>query len=399
LNLIHNKPEFRSRPPATRGVTLTELLVVISIIVLVTAMLVPMLAPVLRGQKIREATRQVNVFFSGAQARAVELGRPVGVWIERAEHGNGLTPRQFTAYKLYQAEQPPAYSGDIYDARVNLAPISPSNPNDWNAVYQPGCCSMLGPMVPNGEEMKYRVRFGGRGPTYEILRIDDTMGFTFRVAPNQFVRDVPNNAIEIPALKFRSSGNTVQYSAYANGVPFEIIGPPIKSATAALELPRNTGLDLSLSGYQWSNHQSLTRFREYLDYDILVMFDPRGGVSHVQYLPHEGIAPVPPVEQPLGMISLLLARDDKIGRDRQGNPNVPPNNYVTSALGEGSIGDPDSMWLWVDTRTGRIQSSPNVDPFGAFSSSQTLPVGTDIRNDWLPQAQTLIRSAIDQGGR
>ncbi len=378
--------------------TLTELLVVISIIVLVTAMLVPMLAPVLRGQKIREATRQVNLFFSGAQARAVELGRPVGVWIERAEHGNGLTPRQFTAYKLYRAEQPPSYTGDIYDARVNLAPATTGmTPVNWRAVYQPSCCSMLQPMIPPTEVNKYRVRFGGRGPTYPLTSVANDH-FTFSIDDPRLIVAVDTMTFEVPSLKFRISMGSVQYSAYANGVPFEIIGPPMKTATSVLELPRNTGLDLSLSGYQAMSHQSLTRFREITDYDIVVMFDPRGGVTRVQYLPHEGAGVVPPAEQPLGMISLLLARDDKIGRDRQGNPNIATSNYVVSALGEGTIGDPESMWLWVDTRTGRIQSSPNVDPFTG-TTIQTLPPNTDIRNDWLVQAQTLIRTAIDQGGR
>ena len=71
---------------ARRGLTLTELLVVVSIMVIVAGALVPMVQPLLKGRNPREAARQLNVMIAGAQARAMATGRSVGIWLERAAH-------------------------------------------------------------------------------------------------------------------------------------------------------------------------------------------------------------------------------------------------------------------------------------------------------------------------
>ena len=63
--------------------TLVELLVVIAIIVTVSAIVVPLLTPVLDSRRIRESARIVSTQFASAQSEAMAKGRPVGVWIER----------------------------------------------------------------------------------------------------------------------------------------------------------------------------------------------------------------------------------------------------------------------------------------------------------------------------
>ena len=59
---------------ASRGVTLVELLVVISIMTIIFAILVPRLRAVNEDRNIREAARVVSSAFSRASSRAINDG-------------------------------------------------------------------------------------------------------------------------------------------------------------------------------------------------------------------------------------------------------------------------------------------------------------------------------------
>ena len=189
--------------------TLTELLVVVAIVVILASIFLPMVRRNLRGQKVREATRQLNVFVTGAQARAIELGRPAGIWIERAAHEPTDPPeRWYAAYTLYPAEQPDPYRGDIFDARVVIRKTTPANDPQWFAYYTdpappPGvvplspCCSSVWPalqasMAQNTLDPEFRmtpvvrpgdmIRFSGAGEFYLITAVDQQR-FTFIAPP------------------------------------------------------------------------------------------------------------------------------------------------------------------------------------------------------------------------
>src|SRR5688572_15071580 len=96
------------------GMTLVELLVVVAIIVLLVAVAVPAVAPAIRENRLREASRQVNVLIARAKARAGENGRRVALWLERSAPGSNAV------MDIYLAESPPEYNGDLQGAGVLL---------------------------------------------------------------------------------------------------------------------------------------------------------------------------------------------------------------------------------------------------------------------------------------
>lgn len=103
---------------ARRGVTLIELLVVVMIMLMITAIAIPVLAPSMKNRDIREAARMVDVFVNGAKTRALQSGHPYGVMIERMPgQPNG-------AVTLSYCEQPDPYTGD-YAASVSLPGMPP----------------------------------------------------------------------------------------------------------------------------------------------------------------------------------------------------------------------------------------------------------------------------------
>ena len=102
-----------------RGLTLVELLMVISIMVILMAVAIPRIRPAFQDRNIREASRQVNAFFSAAQARAAGTGRPVGVWMER--RADTLDGGRVHSVQLFMAEVPPSFTGAIWNERVQVA--------------------------------------------------------------------------------------------------------------------------------------------------------------------------------------------------------------------------------------------------------------------------------------
>ena len=107
-----------------QGLTLLELLVVILIMLMLTGLAIPVLAPALANRRQREAARAVNAYIGAARERAVALGRPVGVKLERFPG----QPDMCTT--LSYVEVPPPYAGDTFDARlaVVIGSVTPYTP-------------------------------------------------------------------------------------------------------------------------------------------------------------------------------------------------------------------------------------------------------------------------------
>lgn len=124
-----------------RGTTLLELLVVVLIILSITALTIPVVAPAVQGRRTREAARMFATFLNAARNRAIETGRPAGVWLER------MPAYPEVVSNIFMAEVPPPYSGDFADSQVAAFVVNRSgqsqavrgfsNPTDqdwWNIV-------------------------------------------------------------------------------------------------------------------------------------------------------------------------------------------------------------------------------------------------------------------------
>lgn len=97
-----------------RGVTLIELLVVILVMLLITAVTVPAISPALRGRKIREGARVLEVFLNSARNRAVADGKTVGVMLMP----DPQEPSQCTSLSL--VEQPDPWTGDFQASQIAI---------------------------------------------------------------------------------------------------------------------------------------------------------------------------------------------------------------------------------------------------------------------------------------
>ena len=103
------------------GLTLVELLVVIVILTTLVTTAIPVIAPGGDDRKIREASRQINAFFAGAQSRAVQTGRPYGVALKPLSLATGSAEDNGVVVELSYVEVPPPYAGPDSLSRARIA--------------------------------------------------------------------------------------------------------------------------------------------------------------------------------------------------------------------------------------------------------------------------------------
>lgn len=301
-----------------RGVTLVELLIVVSIITILAAIALPAMQTGMESRRIREAARAVHVFLGSAQVRALETGRSVGVLIERSEveHEAGVL--------LRQVEVPPPYAGDLDGAAVRVWRTGPASPI-LQAQFQNSAVSN-GLIKPGN-----RIQLNYQGPYYviqspagpgEVQLVDGY--FDFNSVPDS----EPDGYLDW-TLTLVVEGNPANLpwptAAPSAGVPFQIIRNPMPSSVAPLGLPRAMVVDLGDSG--------IDGMMLGVGIDPMIMFSPDGQVERVYASNLNG-----PVSLP---IFLMIGRRDRVGALL---PEDGLQNYQ----------DAGNLWLGLNPQTGRI---------------------------------------------
>lgn len=297
------------------GITLAELLIVVAIILIFAAVAIPMLKVGLEDRKVREASRMLNGFFAGAQARAAESGLPSGVWIERASVANSnITGRIST--QVFAANTPPPYGGDFATARTIV------NAGTRTASFDAQSAG-LSILVQNGDVRSGDlIRFNHVGPYYTIT------------------------AVSPAPLQIQFTHSTAPSPAGGGRIPYQIVRSPRKSKIDSLDLPDTAVIDLNWSGLGAGGVQ----FRQTSEADttpVIIMFGASGRVDRV-YL--QGV-PLPPTGRPNSSIHLLIGRDDQLQGDATVVDVQRDNLYDGSAL-----------WVSAGHKTGSITTADNAIP-------------------------------------
>jgi len=334
-------------PRAVRGgVTLVELLVVVTIAVILVASAVPLMKPALRDSQLREAARQINVYFALAKARGIQHGRGAGVMIQRADPGSNA------AFEMFMAETPPPYAGDVIGAVATLEDNWPKDPTTGNsipdgnyesAVFTDSNSFNLSFLVQVGD----LIQFNYQGAWYEITLVSTA------------VRNVGGTPTTVPLIEFApKSAGANAYPGLSASVPYKVARRPRKSSGAPLQFNGGVVIDLEYSGIGASGQQ----FDAALTNDttasppvlnnlpILIMFDGSGAISRVYgsavlattspptySIPGNGVAPT-------GTLHLLVGRFEQTG-----------------ALAEvTNLQDPKNVWISIGDRTGTVTSAANL---------------------------------------
>lgn len=352
----------RTPRSARRGVTLVELLIVVVIMVMLLSVAIPLIQFGFQGKKVRESARQLNAFFAGAKARALERNRPVGVWFERMP-GN---PDQ--CMDIYYAEVPPPYSGDTSNASATVAQVVDTSRNQLLYVINFGTTSLSLTGTQNlvADNDIFWIKLNYLNPILLVKK--DIPANNFVVQPVRWYQPPGNPAPpQVPIFGSTLTENqqitSFLLSHVGVSVPFQVYRRPRKLSVSPLALPNGSVVDLAYSGIGASGVDFGTAAAG--SDPVVVMFSPSGRVDHV--FTARGGLPI----APLGTLHFLLGKNDR---------NV--------ALEGSNLSDMASLWVSVGAITGKTTTADNYGD----------PNGTNV-DPTIGFARQFARSAQSMGGR
>jgi type II secretory pathway pseudopilin PulG len=383
-----------------RAMTLVELLIVCFILVLAIAMAAPLLRPATADRKTREAARQINAFLAEAKAYAAQRGRPVGVAFDRSQAAREGARDPNIVTRLYLAESPPTYAGDVLDATVQLQPLPRYSTagNDVMDLQQPPWYDYPDPTTvvernppeingikadwhelafqpPLSNTMLHTICAGylGKQPAYPFVPLrfklegrggwcDGYCWYTGTASPPVFD---PANPGEWRYFLWASVGRIVpppMKNGRPNLVSYQVEFPPIGSGDYGVDLPTGTVIDLRYSGFGTSGVQFGSGGTD----PLVLVFDPGGFTDRIFA---NGTHGAPPMKMHFLVGTSELA--------------IQGQSHQTSNLSSAS-----SQWVSVNAGQGVVSTSENTPP----TDYSTLPAA-------VTQARTFATTLQQTGGR
>ena len=374
-------------PPciSRRGITLIELLVAMTILLMITAITLPVIAPNLATRRIREAARDVDVYLGVARNRAIELGRPVGVMLAPMSIGSQSLPATST---LFQVEVPPPYGGQSINSTATVQQTSTTSPpttaTTWN--MKPG---VTGDYFDTTQvHVNDRVRLNHEGPFYVVNAVTASLA-TLSLSAQTFTSGYQ------PPWPLSSAGSTS-----LPAVPFEVFPHPIRSSVPPLQLPSGAIVDLQYSGIDVPPGTTSTTMNNWPYWfatmaainngnavGVMIVFLPTGAVEGMYYPTQAqgasltsllGLnAPYP--FRPTSLIYLNVGKWERLDRTVGNKPNTAPNTASTNQWANDGLynwQDPDCLWVTINPQNGYVTTKENAALSHSFLTSGNAWFGT-----------------------
>jgi type II secretory pathway pseudopilin PulG len=333
--------------------TLVELLVVVSILVLLSATVLPNLAGREGTRAVRAASANLSAQFAKAQGAAIAARSPRGIWFEHLPNNTSA------CIDLYSSEVPAPYRGDTFDAKFSLSPVT-ATPNRASLAETPaGCASSLssgafGTFVTAGN----LVQFNDAGPLYDIRDMNGTLIAMMRQTASQVPANTVWPAFAPAAHRFaiyRLPTRVGQPLTLAQGMAIDLLWSGVGTQRFGVRDPATGTPTLAGDGFSTAG----TPDDDWLadpDYvaastpgnpgKVVAMFDPSGSLSEVSYIAGSAAAATSRLVL-TGPLLLLVGRVDRCG--------LPYTPAPTEDNPGANWQYPDSRWIAIDPRTGLVR--------------------------------------------
>ena len=434
------------------ALTLIELLVVIVILVTIVAAAIPIMSPANDDRRLREASRGLNTFITGAQTRAIAAKRPFGIALKRLSQDSGNAEDNGVCLEVFYVEQPPSYAGFDANSRARVSLYEPANSN-WYDGLRPlvliqfvtrGNSVVGNDGLPLGWDADYfppgmvrpRDIIELNGTRYLLLSdsADTNVEPTFVPPDNTYFasdtgKAAPAKATQIVAMPVNDTGQLINIkhddfgneigSPSATNVPFFTYPAPYKifrqaapTSDEPYQLPEGTAVDLRASGLGVNDYFYVLGTHDNAE-GVIIMFTPEGRVSRLSYsqAPNE---PQPFDAPVVDNIFLLVGKRENVPAPPVSTePTLDPSTFSPPITQEqlNEMREPinwlsgNSRWIVIGSQSGRIVTVENafVDPLAVLNDPQPLIIATpqseEMRTRQILAAREFTREMAQLGGR
>ncbi|MFN3148760.1 prepilin-type N-terminal cleavage/methylation domain-containing protein [Bremerella sp.] len=379
------------------GMTIVELLVVLGVLAILLGIAATAVKTGTRGKKQREAARQVNAYIAAAQAKALQINRPVGIEIARNlndVNGDGVytsgtdTGIGNASLLMYTIETPPPYAGDTISAGLYVDSPSLTQIDLVDDISNEVATSAAA-MMSVGDIVEVRLNY--RGPKYpaEVIALRNPM----TMPPTPF------------RLRVSLPSNNRQVYYQDQFTPFQIYLQPVRTSATPLQLPTDMCIDLTCSGIGNTGNQ-FANWVAGSNNSIRFLFSPRGNVDRVSINGSTWGIPAGNLHMLVGKYDYAVDALDVMSTDGINEVTLVPMaggvnyvDYLTTPSDPDlttNLSDATAMWVSVNFLTGQITTTRNKliqDSFITGGTFTTLSM-SEQNQAILAEARDFARSVL-----
>lgn len=358
MNLSVHAITKMNRRPHRRGLSLVELLIVMAVVLLLAGLTLPSFRSMLQDQRVSQTARVVHGMAESARARAIALGRPVALVLDR-------TPVDPSASSTYNVVS------DNTCTRMSIGEVFPPYEGDWAGATGDLLDLMGGDGIPDTlsidlAKVSSLIDMSTNQPN-GLIEVGDLLQLSdhsqlFSISGLAVAGNSPNFKVNVsfsnPPPGFSSAEPL--WSTLASGIRFRMIRRPSKTMAGSTPMPRGMCIDLSQSGIGVSGAELAAAARvgataADLYGPIFIVFNARGNVDGIYYRQHSGGSYTFAAIGPTGVLHMLVGRTEQVALDGStiisGRDSAVPNLF-----------DARNVWVSINPFSGAIYSTPNAAP-------------------------------------
>lgn len=348
------------------GFTLVEILIVLAIFSVLTAIALPVVRTLVTDQKGANASRSISAYIDGIRRRAIADGRPMGVLIERLDTSDSADSSlgKAAAIRLRQMNAIPAYTGESSNARAVLR-------EDTTFTAATGINSAQFD-ANDSQLIALSARLIEESSGNPPIRAGDLLelpgGLSVRIIGDPVLNTTGTIVTVHFDLRQPEDGSFTNPSGartFGDGqrVKYKIHRQAVRSSSQPFDLPRGLAIDLNYSGMGPSGNE-FSPDNGIANNHIVIMFGSDGRV--IQINDRSGAA-----QPPTGLIFFCLGDTDGIR---------PDSLLSTEDRATANLLNLKSIWIVVNPNTGRVFASPNSSSVTSPTNGIDDPDNAEIKN-------------------